>query len=49
MQDLDLYCRSYGDQKNFFHLRAVWVAQKTSSNIVEYSFNQVGIVEIPIR
>jgi hypothetical protein len=30
---LDLYCRSYGDQKNSFHLRAVWAAQKTSSNI----------------
>jgi hypothetical protein len=22
MQDLDLYCRSYGDQRNSFHLRA---------------------------
>jgi hypothetical protein len=33
MQDLDLYCRSYGEQKNFFHLRAVQAAQKTSSNI----------------
>jgi hypothetical protein len=30
---LDLYCRSYDDQKNSFHLRAVRVAQKTSSNI----------------
>jgi hypothetical protein len=27
------YCRSYGDQRNSFHLRAVWVAQKTSLNI----------------
>jgi hypothetical protein len=33
MQDLDLYCRSYGDKKNSFHLRAVGVAQKISSNI----------------
>jgi hypothetical protein len=32
-QDLDLYSRSYGDQKNYFRLRALWVAQKTSSNI----------------
>jgi hypothetical protein len=32
MQDLDLYCRSYGDQKNSFHLRVVWAIQKTSSN-----------------
>jgi hypothetical protein len=32
-QDLDLYCRSYGDQKNSFHLKAVWAVQKTSSNI----------------
>jgi hypothetical protein len=30
---LDLYCRSYGDQRNFFHLRVVWAVQKTSSNI----------------
>jgi hypothetical protein len=30
---LDLYCRSYGDQKNSFHFRAIQVAQKTSSNI----------------
>jgi hypothetical protein len=29
---LDLYCRSYGDQKNSFHMRAVRVVQKTSSN-----------------
>jgi hypothetical protein len=27
-QDLDLYCRSYGDQRNSFHLRVVWAAQK---------------------
>jgi hypothetical protein len=33
MQDLDLYCRSYGDQRNYFHLRAMQAAQKTSSNI----------------
>jgi hypothetical protein len=33
MQDLDLYCRSYGDHRNSFHLRAGWAAQKTSSNI----------------
>jgi hypothetical protein len=32
MQDLDLYCRSYGDQNNSFHLKAVRAAQKTSSN-----------------
>jgi hypothetical protein len=32
-QDLDLYCRSYGDQKNSFHLRAGRATQKTSSNI----------------
>jgi hypothetical protein len=28
-----LYCRSYGDQRNSFHLRAVRATQKTSSNI----------------
>jgi hypothetical protein len=28
-----LYCRSYGDQRNSFHLRAMWAAQKNSSNI----------------
>jgi hypothetical protein len=28
-QDLDLYCRSYGDQRNSFHLKAI---QKSSSN-----------------
>jgi hypothetical protein len=33
MQDLDLYCRSYGDQRNSFHLRAMRAARKTSSNI----------------
>jgi hypothetical protein len=33
MQDLDLYCRSYGDQRNSFYLRAVQAEQKTSSNI----------------
>jgi hypothetical protein len=33
MQDLDLYCRSDGDQKDSFHLRVVHAAQKTSSNI----------------
>jgi hypothetical protein len=32
-QDLDLYCRSYGDKRNSFHLRAVRAAQKTPSNI----------------
>jgi hypothetical protein len=32
-QDLDLYCRSYGDQRNSFHLRAGRAIQKTSSNI----------------
>jgi hypothetical protein len=31
--DLDLYCMSYGDQRNSFHLRARWATQKTSSNI----------------
>jgi hypothetical protein len=31
MQDLDLYCRSYGDQRNSFHLKAMWATQKTSS------------------
>jgi hypothetical protein len=30
---LDLYCRSYSDQGNSFHLRVERVAQKTSSNI----------------
>jgi hypothetical protein len=30
---LDLYCRSYGDQRNPFHLRAGQATQKTSSNI----------------
>jgi hypothetical protein len=33
MQDLDLYCRSYGDQRNSFHLRVGRATQKTSSNI----------------
>jgi hypothetical protein len=34
MQDLDLYCRSYGDQRNSFHLMRVGQAiQETSSNI----------------
>jgi hypothetical protein len=28
MQDLDLYCKSYGD-----HLRVGWAIQKNSSNI----------------
>jgi hypothetical protein len=32
-QDLDLYCRSYGDQRNSFYLRAWWATHKTSSNI----------------
>jgi hypothetical protein len=32
-QDLDLYCRSYGDQRNSFHLRAGQATQKNSSNI----------------
>jgi hypothetical protein len=32
-QDLDLYCRSYGDKRNSFHLKAVRALQKTSSNI----------------
>jgi hypothetical protein len=32
---LDLYCRSYGDHRNSFHLRAVRAAQKTSSNILK--------------
>jgi hypothetical protein len=30
---LDLHCRSYGDQRNSFHLRAVQAAQKTSSKL----------------
>jgi hypothetical protein len=30
---LDHYCRSYGDQKNSFHLKAFRAAQKTSSNL----------------
>jgi hypothetical protein len=30
---LDLYCKSYDDQKNSFHLRAVQTTQKNSSNI----------------
>jgi hypothetical protein len=32
-QDLDLYCRSYGDQRNSIHLREVWAILKTSSYI----------------
>jgi hypothetical protein len=32
-QDLDVYCRSYGDQRNSFHLRAGQAVLKTSSNI----------------
>jgi hypothetical protein len=27
------YCRSYGDKKEFFSFEAIWVAQKTTSNI----------------
>jgi hypothetical protein len=34
MQYLDLYCRSYGDQRNSFHLRAGRAIHKTSSNIL---------------
>jgi hypothetical protein len=33
MQVLNLYYRSYGDQRNSFHLRTMQVAQKTSLNI----------------
>jgi hypothetical protein len=33
IQDLDLFCRSYGDQRNSFHLRVEWATQKNSSNI----------------
>jgi hypothetical protein len=33
IHDLDLYCRSYGEQRNSFHLRAGRATQKTSSNI----------------
>jgi hypothetical protein len=32
-QDLDLYCRSYGDKRNSFHLRVGRATQKTSANI----------------
>jgi hypothetical protein len=27
------YCRSYDDQRNYFHLRAMQATQKSSSNI----------------
>ena len=33
MQVLNLYYRSYGDQRNSFHLRTMQVVQKTSLNI----------------
>jgi hypothetical protein len=33
MQDLDLYCRSYGNEKDSFHLRTGRAVQKSSSNI----------------
>jgi hypothetical protein len=33
MQDLDLYFRRYGDQKNSFYLRVGQAIQKTSPNI----------------
>jgi hypothetical protein len=32
-QDLDIYCRGYGEQNNLFHLRAISATQNTSSNI----------------
>jgi hypothetical protein len=35
MHDFDLYCRSYGDQRNSFHLRAVRAVQKTSSKKIK--------------
>jgi hypothetical protein len=41
MQDLDLYCRSYGDQRNSFHLRVGRATQKTSSNIFLENKNKI--------
>jgi hypothetical protein len=32
-QDLILYCSSYGDERNSFHLMAGRTTQKTSSNV----------------
>jgi hypothetical protein len=50
-QDLDLYCRSYGNQRNFFHLRAVRATQKTSSNIFKKIKENCTMLDrsIPIR
>ena len=33
MQYLELHCRSYGDQRNSFHLRVGWAIKRISSNI----------------
>jgi hypothetical protein len=48
---LDLYCRSYGDQRNSFHLKAVRVAQKTSSNIIFLNKKNCAMLDrsIPTR
>jgi hypothetical protein len=50
MQDLDLYCRKYGDEKNSFHLKAIQVAQKTL-NIFQKMKENCAILDrsIPTR
>jgi hypothetical protein len=37
-QYLDIYCRSYGDQRNSFHLRAWQATSKTS--LIKFSENK---------
>jgi hypothetical protein len=48
MQDLDLYCRSYGDQRNSFHLKAMRATQKTSSNIFLENKKNCAMLDRPI-
>jgi hypothetical protein len=45
MQVLDLYYRSYGNQRNSFHLRTMQVAQKTSLNIFLLKKEKCAILE----
>jgi hypothetical protein len=33
-QDLDLYCKSYGGERNSSHFRVVWVAQNKFPQII---------------
>jgi hypothetical protein len=48
MQDLNLYCRIYGDQSNSFHLKAVQATQKTSSNIFLKIKENFAMLDRPI-